>query len=49
MRKTNGEVIFGASRAFCPQYAWIQNTSLQNNITFGKEMDRDWYKEVIRA
>lgn len=49
MRKTEGEIVFGASRAFCPQYAWIQNTSLQNNITFGKDMDRDWYKEVIRA
>ncbi|GJN85930.1 hypothetical protein PLIIFM63780_009505 [Purpureocillium lilacinum] len=49
MRKTSGDVVFGASRAFCPQYAWIQNTSLQNNITFGKEMDRDWYKEVIQA
>lgn len=49
MRKTSGDVVFGASRAFCPQYAWIQNTSLQNNIIFGKDMDRDWYKDVIRA
>ncbi|KKP01333.1 ABC transporter [Trichoderma harzianum] len=49
MRKTNGDVVFGASRAFCPQYAWIQNASLQNNIIFGKDMDKDWYKEVIRA
>ncbi|KAI0852257.1 ATP-binding cassette transporter protein YOR1-like protein [Daldinia vernicosa] len=49
MRKTSGEVVLGASRAFCPQYAWIQNTSVRNNILFGKEMDRDWYKEVIRA
>ncbi|KAI1662998.1 ATP-binding cassette transporter protein YOR1-like protein [Daldinia decipiens] len=49
MRKTSGEVVLGASRAFCPQYAWIQNTSVRNNILFGKEMDREWYKEVIRA
>ncbi|KAG5920986.1 hypothetical protein E4U42_006011 [Claviceps africana] len=49
MRKTSGDVVYGASRAFCPQYAWIQNTTLQNNITFGKEMDRDWYRDVIRA
>ncbi|KAI1503509.1 P-loop containing nucleoside triphosphate hydrolase protein [Biscogniauxia marginata] len=49
MRKTSGEVVLGASRAFCPQYAWIQNTSVQNNILFGKEMDDKWYKEVIRA
>ncbi|TGJ86280.1 hypothetical protein E0Z10_g2488 [Xylaria hypoxylon] len=49
IRKTNGDAIFGASRAFCPQYAWIQNTSLQNNITFGKELDEDWYQKVIEA
>ena len=49
MRKTNGNVVFGASRAFCPQYAWIQNTTFQNNIVFGKELNKRWYKEVIRA
>ncbi|KAI1462199.1 ATP-binding cassette transporter protein YOR1-like protein [Annulohypoxylon moriforme] len=49
MRKTSGEVVLGASRAFCPQYAWIQNASVRNNILFGKEMDREWYKEVVRA
>lgn len=49
MRKTSGEVILGASRAFCPQYAWIQNTTVRDNILFGKEMDREWYKEVIKA
>ncbi|KAL1862548.1 ATP-binding cassette transporter yor1 [Diaporthe australafricana] len=49
MRKTSGEVVLGASRAFCPQYAWIQNTTLKDNILFGKDMDRSWYKEVIKA
>jgi len=49
MRKTDGHVTFGASRAFCPQYAWIQNTTLKNNIIFGKDMDKNWYKEVIQA
>ncbi|KAK4104692.1 hypothetical protein N658DRAFT_521302 [Parathielavia hyrcaniae] len=49
MRKTNGEVILGASRAFCPQYAWIQNATVQQNILFGKEMDKRWYSDVIKA
>lgn len=49
MRKTSGEVVFGASRAFCPQYAWIQNATVQNNITFGRDFDKPWYKEVIHA
>lgn len=49
MRKTSGQVVFGASKAFCPQYAWIQNATLRQNILFGKEMDRVWYKRVIEA
>ncbi|KAI5862830.1 ATP-binding cassette transporter protein YOR1-like protein [Durotheca rogersii] len=49
MRKTSGKVVLGASRAFCPQYAWIQNTSVRNNILFGKEMNREWYKKVVKA
>ncbi|KAH8809406.1 ABC multidrug transporter-like protein [Xylogone sp. PMI_703] len=49
MRKTKGDVTMGASRAFCPQYAWIQNATVRDNILFGKEMNRDWYKRVIDA
>ncbi|KAI0408161.1 P-loop containing nucleoside triphosphate hydrolase protein [Xylaria palmicola] len=49
MRKTSGEVILGASRAFCPQYAWIQNASVRQNILFGKDMNRGWYNEVVKA
>lgn len=49
MRKTDGEVVLGAARAFCPQYAWIQNATVRDNILFGKEMDPEWYQEVIRA
>lgn len=49
MRRTNGDVVLGASRAFCPQYAWIQNSTVKENILFGKDMDRSWYKRVIKA
>lgn len=49
MRRTGGDVVFAGSRAFCPQYAWIQNATLKDNITFGKEYDRRWYNEVIDA
>ncbi|GAM88788.1 hypothetical protein ANO11243_068220 [Dothideomycetidae sp. 11243] len=49
MRKTNGTVTLGASRAFCPQYAWIQNATVKENIVFGKEYKRRWYNEVIDA
>ncbi|KAF1845861.1 uncharacterized protein K460DRAFT_285143 [Cucurbitaria berberidis CBS 394.84] len=49
MRRTNGEVTIGASRAFCPQYAWIQNTTVRENIIFGKEYKKKWYDQVIDA
>ncbi|MCJ1386173.1 hypothetical protein MMC17_009299 [Xylographa soralifera] len=49
MRRTNGSVTMGATRAFCPQYAWIQNTSVKENILFGKPYDKKWYDTVIDA
>lgn len=49
MRRTRGETILGASRAFCPQSAWIQNSTVKENILFGKDLDRSWYKQVIKA
>ena len=49
MRKTAGEVTLGATRAFCPQSAWIQNATVKDNILFGKDMKRRWYNEVIDA
>jgi ATP-binding cassette, subfamily C (CFTR/MRP), member 1 len=49
MRKTGGKVKIGATRAFCPQSAWIQNASVRSNIVFGQEFDPDWYDSVIDA
>ena len=49
MRRTNGSITMGATRAFCPQYAWIQNTSVKENILFGKDYDRRWYESVVDA
>ena len=49
MRRTRGDIVMGATRAFCPQYAWIQNATVRENILFGKEYDRHWYDMVIDA
>jgi ABC-type multidrug transport system fused ATPase/permease subunit len=49
MRKTGGKIKLASSRAFCPQYAWIQNATLKENIIFGKPYKSKWYKEVINA
>lgn len=49
MRRTSGSVTMGASRAFCPQYAWIQNATVRENLLFGKEYNRKWYDDVVDA
>jgi ABC-type glutathione transport system ATPase component len=49
MRRTGGTMVHGASRAFCPQYAWIQNVTVRDNIVFGQPFDSDWYHEVVDA
>lgn len=49
MRRTGGKVKLAATRAFCPQYAWIQNSTLKENILFGKPYKTKWYNEVIDA
>jgi ATP-binding cassette, subfamily C (CFTR/MRP), member 1 len=49
MRKTNGRVILGGTRAFCPQYAWIQNQTVRSNIMFDQDFDQDWYDSVVDA
>jgi ABC-type multidrug transport system fused ATPase/permease subunit len=49
MRLTDGTVRMSTTRSFCPQYAWIQNASVRNNILFGKEYDEAWYEQVIDA
>lgn len=49
MRKTAGSIKRGASIAYCPQYAWIQNASVKENIIFGREFKESWYAEVVEA
>ncbi|KAI2615665.1 P-loop containing nucleoside triphosphate hydrolase protein [Hypoxylon sp. NC1633] len=50
MPKIEGEVSIGvASRAVCPQNAWIQSASLKDNILFGKAMVRSIYDQVIES
>lgn len=48
-RTTGGRVNVSGSRAYVPQTAWIQTGTVQENILFGKEMDRGWYHEVLEA
>jgi len=49
MRQTDGSMQFSADRAYCPQYAWIQNASVRDNIIFGRPFNQGLYSEVVQA
>jgi len=49
MRLTSGQVQQGSNIAYCSQYAWIQNATVRDNITFGKPFNKDWYRRVVDA
>ncbi|XP_031762816.2 multidrug resistance-associated protein 1 isoform X5 [Galleria mellonella] len=47
MNKVSGRVNTHGSIAYVPQQAWIQNATLQDNILFGKPLDKHKYNNVI--
>ncbi|CAF3642109.1 unnamed protein product [Adineta steineri] len=49
MNKVSGRVNVSGSIAYVPQTAWIMNTTLQENIVFGRELDKKLYNEIIEA
>lgn len=49
MDKISGRVNTVGKVAYVPQQAWIQNATLQDNILFGRPMDRKRYDQVLQA
>uniref|UniRef100_A0A8D0GNB0 Uncharacterized protein n=1 Tax=Sphenodon punctatus TaxID=8508 RepID=A0A8D0GNB0_SPHPU len=49
LQKVEGDIAVKGSVAYVRQQAWIQNASVENNITFGEGMNARWYNEVIAA
>nr|XP_014347396.1 PREDICTED: canalicular multispecific organic anion transporter 1 [Latimeria chalumnae] len=49
MEHLKGHVNVKGSVAYVPQQAWIQNTTLKENILFGSELDEDRYQQVLEA
>jgi ATP-binding cassette, subfamily C (CFTR/MRP), member 1 len=49
MNKVHGRVIVSGNIAYVPQTAWIMNTTLKENILFGKEFDKNLYDRIIEA
>ncbi|KAI8868673.1 hypothetical protein GQ42DRAFT_170542 [Ramicandelaber brevisporus] len=50
MQCTNGNVTLGGSISYCPQIAWIQNSTVRQNIIFNNniDVDEERYKRVIK-
>lgn len=49
MQKLSGSVNVHGKIALVSQQAWIQNSTLQNNILFGKSLNREFYDKVTEA
>ncbi|KAG6532154.1 hypothetical protein ZIOFF_005992 [Zingiber officinale] len=48
-RVTGGRITVFGTRAYVPQSAWIQYSTVQANVLFRKEMDRRWYQQVLES
>ncbi|KAJ3190722.1 hypothetical protein HK101_008433 [Irineochytrium annulatum] len=48
MRRVSGTVAFSGSLGYAPQSAWIQNATLEQNVTFGQPYEKDRYLRALR-
>ncbi|KAJ1283741.1 hypothetical protein BS78_03G149500 [Paspalum vaginatum] len=48
-RISGAETTVVGSRAYVPQSAWIQTGTIQDNVLFGKAMDKALYDEVLQG
>ncbi|KAK3124855.1 hypothetical protein QOZ80_7BG0594800 [Eleusine coracana subsp. coracana] len=49
MRRVSGTVTVRGTTAYVAQTAWIQSGTVMDNILFGRDMDKERYREVIRV
>ncbi|KAK9065604.1 hypothetical protein SSX86_015005 [Deinandra increscens subsp. villosa] len=47
--KLSGKVKLAGTKAYVGQSPWIQSGTIEQNILFGKEMDRESYEKVLKA
>ncbi|KAE9596392.1 hypothetical protein Lal_00048632 [Lupinus albus] len=47
--KISGILKVCGSKAYVAQSPWVQSGKIEDNILFGKEMDREWYEKVLEA
>ncbi|XP_054524925.1 ATP-binding cassette sub-family C member 6 isoform X3 [Pan troglodytes] len=49
LSKVEGFVSIEGAVAYVPQEAWVQNTSVVENVCFGQELDPPWLERVLEA
>uniref|UniRef100_A0A2K6H0T0 ATP-binding cassette sub-family C member 6 n=1 Tax=Propithecus coquereli TaxID=379532 RepID=A0A2K6H0T0_PROCO len=49
LSKVEGSVSIKGPVAYVPQEAWVQNTSVVENVCFGQELDPTWLERVLEA
>lgn len=49
MKTLGGLVNTKGKIAYVPQQAWLQNATLQYNITFGRSLNKDLYERVLEV
>ncbi|KAM5199046.1 ATP-binding cassette sub-family C member 6 isoform 2-T2 [Hipposideros larvatus] len=49
LSKVEGSVSIKGSVAYVPQEAWVQNTSVVENVCFRQELDSPWLDRVLEA
>ncbi|KAI9333757.1 hypothetical protein DFJ73DRAFT_799177 [Zopfochytrium polystomum] len=49
MKRTKGSVTIAGSVGYCPQTAWIQNSTLRDNILFNRPFDAARYTRTLHA
>ena len=47
--KFQGAMNLNGTFSYVPQQAWLQNTSLKNNILFGRQLNEKLYDQVVSA
>ena len=47
-KSDRGTIIIDGKFVYAPQYAWIQNASIKDNILFGEDYEKEKYENILK-
>jgi ATP-binding cassette subfamily C (CFTR/MRP) protein 1 len=47
-KSVNGTITIDGKIVYAPQYPWIQNATIKDNILFGEEYEKDKYENILK-